>query len=108
MTSDSPRQTVLPALQRYDYYQGPKSLGDVWTLTKESLKLRCALATHRLGWELRLTAGANFLRRTSARANRRSLRLRKCGEPRPSPKAGRRISLHRAEREAGVEFSFRF
>jgi hypothetical protein len=53
---------VLPVLQKYDYYQGPKLLGDLWTLTKGQLKLRCALATHRLGWELRLTAGANFLR----------------------------------------------
>jgi hypothetical protein len=24
--------------------------------------MRCALSTHRLGWELRLTAGSNFLR----------------------------------------------
>ena len=60
--SDAPRQELPAALQRYDYYQGPKSLGDVWTLAKEKLKLRCALATHRLGRELRLTAGANCLR----------------------------------------------
>jgi hypothetical protein len=51
-----------PALKRYDYYSGPQSLGDMWTLTRGAVTLRCALATHRLGWELRLTAGANFLR----------------------------------------------
>lgn len=63
MTSpDEPRRSVPPVLQKYDYYQGPKSLGDVWTLAEGHLRLRCALATHRLGWELRLTAGANFLR----------------------------------------------
>jgi hypothetical protein len=61
-SSHEPRQAAPPVLQKYDYYLGPKALGDVWTLTRGPLKLRCALATHRLGWELRLTAGANFLR----------------------------------------------
>jgi len=49
-------------LKRYDYYAGPKPLGDEWTLTRGDLTMRCALATHRLGWELRLTAGASFSR----------------------------------------------
>ena len=49
-------------LKRYDYYLGPKSLGDLWTLTRDTLTMRCALATHRLGWELKLTAGSNFSR----------------------------------------------
>jgi hypothetical protein len=49
-------------LVRYDYYLGPKRLGDLWTLTRGALTMRCALSTHRLGWELRLTAGANFSR----------------------------------------------
>ena len=71
MTSpDEPAQPAPPALQKYDYYLGPKSLGDVWTLTKGQLKLRCALATHRLGWELRLTAGANFLRSQVCKSER--------------------------------------
>lgn len=56
-TNDQPR-----TLDRYDFYRGPKSLADEWTLTRDHLKLRCALSTHRLGWELRLTAGSNFLR----------------------------------------------
>jgi hypothetical protein len=51
-----------PALTRYDYYLGPKSLGDLWTLKRGALTLRCALSTHRLGWELRLTAGPSFSR----------------------------------------------
>jgi hypothetical protein len=51
-----------PTLARYDYYLGPKRLGDLWTLTRGTLTLRCALSTHRLGWELRLTSGANFSR----------------------------------------------
>jgi hypothetical protein len=50
------------ALKRYDYYKGPVSLGDLWTLKREALTMRCALATHRLGWELKLTAGAGFSR----------------------------------------------
>ena len=49
-------------LDRYDYYRGPKSLGDEWTVSRDALTMRCALSTHRLGWELRLTAGTNFLR----------------------------------------------
>lgn len=51
-----------PVLKKYDFYSGPQPLGDMWTLTRDTLTLRCALSTHRLGWELRLTAGANFLR----------------------------------------------
>ena len=51
-----------PVLTRYDFYRGPQPLGDVWTLTRDAATLRCALSTHRQGWELRLTAGANFLR----------------------------------------------
>jgi hypothetical protein len=27
----------------------------MWTMTKGQLRLRCALATHPLGWELRLS-----------------------------------------------------
>jgi len=49
-------------LARYDYYYGPKALPDMWTMSRGALKLRCALSTHQLGWELRLTAGSNFLR----------------------------------------------
>jgi hypothetical protein len=49
-------------LQRYDYYRGAQPLGELWTMTRDALKLRCALATHRLGWELRLTAGSSFSR----------------------------------------------
>jgi hypothetical protein len=49
-------------LKRYDYYAGPRNLGDLWALTREKLTLRCALSTHRLGWELRLTSGASFSR----------------------------------------------
>ena len=49
-------------LVRYDYYKGPQSLGDAWTLTQGALTMLCALKTHRLGWELRLTAGKNLIR----------------------------------------------
>ena len=49
-------------LRRYDYYQGPQALGNVWTLQRGAVILRCALATHSLGWELRLVAGKNFIR----------------------------------------------
>jgi hypothetical protein len=50
------------ALDRYDYYRGPRPLGDRWALKRGTLTLRCTLATHRLGWELRLTSGASFSR----------------------------------------------
>lgn len=54
---------ALPStLTKYDFYLGPKSLGDAFTLKRGALPMRCALSTHRLGWELRLTAGSNFLR----------------------------------------------
>ena len=49
-------------LPRYNYYQGPQRLDDLWTMTRDALTLRCALSTHSLGWELRLTAGKSFSR----------------------------------------------
>jgi hypothetical protein len=55
-------------LQRYDYYSGPRSLGTLWTARRGALEMRCALSTHRLGWDLRLTAGANALRSLVARS----------------------------------------
>lgn len=54
--------TNSPGLKRYDYYKGPQSLGEQWTLTRGAISLVCTLSTHSLGWELRLKAGANFLR----------------------------------------------
>lgn len=50
------------ALERYDYYKGPRALGDRWALTRGAATLTCALATHSLGWELRLKSGANLIR----------------------------------------------
>jgi hypothetical protein len=42
-------------LKRYEFYAGPEQLGALWTLSRDTLTMRCTLATHRLGWELRLT-----------------------------------------------------
>jgi hypothetical protein len=49
-------------LARYVYYQGPQKLGDLWTLTRGALTMRCALVTHAHGWEIKLTAGSGFSR----------------------------------------------
>ena len=49
-------------LKRYDYYKGPERLDVLWTLSRTNLTMRCSLVTHRLGWELRLAAGASFSR----------------------------------------------
>ena len=51
-----------PRLKRYDYYKGPERLDALWTLTRSNLTMRCSLSTHRLGWELKLAAGASFSR----------------------------------------------
>ena len=56
-----------PALVRYDFYRGPQRLGTLWTLKRDPLEMRCALSTHRLGWELQLTAGA-FSRKETCRS----------------------------------------
>ena len=50
------------ALVRYDFYKGPQPLGDLWTLARGALRMRCALSTHPQGWAVKLTAGANFSR----------------------------------------------
>jgi hypothetical protein len=60
MDDGSPAVTPR-TLEKYDYYRGPRLLGDEWSLSRGSLKMKCVLSTHRLGWELRLTAG-NFKR----------------------------------------------
>ena len=49
-------------LVRYDFYRGPQQLGSMWTVNRDGLEMRCAIATHRVGWELRLYSGKNFLR----------------------------------------------
>jgi len=49
-------------LVRYDFYKGPKPIGDMWTLKRGDLTMRCAVSTHALGWELRLSAGSSFSR----------------------------------------------
>jgi hypothetical protein len=49
-------------LQRYESTLGPQQLGEMFTLTREGVTLRCALATHHLGWTLRLIGGSNFFR----------------------------------------------
>jgi hypothetical protein len=49
-------------LQKYDYYRGPQPLGEMWTMKRDALTLKCTVATHRLGWELRLAAGSSFSR----------------------------------------------
>jgi hypothetical protein len=53
---------MTSGLKRYDFYKGPQPVGDLWTLSRGALVMRCALATHSFGWELRLTAGSNFSR----------------------------------------------
>ena len=49
-------------LKRYEYYSGPQPLDDLWTLSRDTLTMRCRLATNRLGWELRLMSGTSLLR----------------------------------------------
>ncbi|MEO8483907.1 MAG: hypothetical protein ABI634_16980 [Acidobacteriota bacterium] len=53
---------VQPPFKRYDYYLGPKMLGDMWVVSRGTLKMRCVLATHRLGWELKLSSTSSFSR----------------------------------------------
>lgn len=63
-------------LQRYDHFRGPQRLGDVWTLHRGAIALRCSLATHSLGWELRLTAGSAFSRSQVCKSEREVFDLR--------------------------------
>lgn len=46
--------TLIPQREHWD---GPVELGDAWTLYKGQRLARCALYSHPLGWELRLTVG---------------------------------------------------
>ena len=49
-------------LLSYATHRGPQRLGDVWSLSRGPLTIRCGLSTHPAGWELRLTAGDNSFR----------------------------------------------
>lgn len=57
-------------LARYDFYRGPQRLRELWTLSRDALLMRCALSTHRLGWELRLSSGSSFARTQVCRSER--------------------------------------
>ena len=48
-------------LQRYDWHGGTRPLGDLFVVHKGRREACCALTTHVLGWELRLSAGNDFL-----------------------------------------------
>jgi hypothetical protein len=51
-----------PPLQLYDSWRGMQPLGDMWTMKKGQLELRCALSTHALRRELRLTVRGELSR----------------------------------------------
>jgi hypothetical protein len=44
------------------YYGSPALLGVVWTLRKGDRTATCEVWSHPLGWELRLSAGDEFVR----------------------------------------------
>ena len=47
--------------QRSDWYGEQQQLSPAWTLFKESKTAQCAVWSHQLGWELRLTIGPEFI-----------------------------------------------
>ena len=61
-------------LRRFDRYEGSQILGDMWTLKQGKKALRCALTTHVLGWELRVTSGVTFPALTGLQDRGRSVR----------------------------------
>jgi hypothetical protein len=48
--------------RRYDSFHGIEAIGNSWTAARDGRTMRCALATHPLGWELRLTVGKELMR----------------------------------------------
>lgn len=49
-------------LRRYNDHAGPEPIGEMWKATLGTRTIRCAVATHRLGWELRLSVGDELMR----------------------------------------------
>ena len=47
-------------LQRLDWPGSPVELGELFVLTKNKSKARCALLSHQFGWELRLFVGGQL------------------------------------------------
>ena len=48
---------MIDVLQRPDWHGSPVELGELFVLTKNKRKARCALLSHQFGWELRLFVG---------------------------------------------------
>jgi hypothetical protein len=53
---------AVTGLARYDPGIGPMEMGDLWVMNKRGIRQRCAVLSHPLGWELRITNGANLVR----------------------------------------------
>jgi hypothetical protein len=51
----------MPVQQRSDWYGEQQQLSRAWTLFKGSKTAKCAVWSHQLGWELRLTIGPEFI-----------------------------------------------
>lgn len=56
------------SLQRYSFYAGPRTIGEIWTLAREPATIVCVLWTHSLGWELRLMNGTKAIRKQVCRS----------------------------------------
>jgi hypothetical protein len=52
----------MDALRPYDSFRGIEPLGQTWTLKKDARTADCALTTHPLGWELKVTLGDELVR----------------------------------------------
>ena len=46
----------------YDPSLGVFEIGDMWVIQRRGHRARCLIATHPLGWELRVMQGANLMR----------------------------------------------
>jgi hypothetical protein len=52
----------VDVFRRFDSYRGMEPLGPMWTVTKNGRTAACSLATHVLGWELRILLDGELIR----------------------------------------------
>lgn len=53
---------VPSVLARYNAFDGPRVIADMWSASKDGRTIHCALLTHALGWELRVATTDEFAR----------------------------------------------
>src|SRR5262245_45179612 len=71
----TPQIPIRPGLVRYEWRGTPVELANMGELHKTGRRMICKLASHPIGWELRVTIGDELIRSEACRTQERVLDL---------------------------------